>query len=87
MDPGSVPRVGDYVERGATFEYTDPRHAAWAGVADVWLQGTFENGFADDYLPVESIDPVTKRMNMGIYCDDSSTGVLVHGNDFCRMMT
>ena len=28
-----------------------------------------------------------QRMNMGIYCDDSTTGVLVHGNVFYRMHT
>jgi hypothetical protein len=30
IDPGSVPRIGDYVNiRGGTFVYTDRRHADW----------------------------------------------------------
>ena len=66
IDPGSVPRHGDYSERGATFEYTDPRHAAWAGLKEVWLQGTFNYGFADDYLPVEAIDPRTKQLKLAL---------------------
>lgn len=65
LDPGSVPRTGDYSERGATFIYTDPRHARWAGQKELWFQGTFNYGFADDYLPVESIDPGTKQVKLG----------------------
>ncbi|MEI2723937.1 MAG: right-handed parallel beta-helix repeat-containing protein [Verrucomicrobiota bacterium] len=66
IDTGSVPRYGDYGGRGATFEYTDPRHAAWQGVVDIWLQGTFNYGFADDYLPVESINAQTKQVKLAL---------------------
>ncbi len=55
-DSGSVPRNRDYSQRGAVFQYTDERHAIWAGQKDVWLQGTFNYGFADDNLLIESID-------------------------------
>jgi parallel beta-helix repeat protein len=64
IDPGSVPRTGDYTERGGTFTYTDPRHASWVGQRDIWLQGTFNYGFADDYLRVESIDPEKKQVKL-----------------------
>ena len=57
LDPGSSPRVGDYSDRPGVFRYTDDRHAAWAGLKDVWLQGTFNYGFADDNIRVASIDP------------------------------
>ncbi len=56
IDPGSVPRTADYSNRGGRFKYTDPRHARWVGVADVWLQGYFNHGFADDKIRVASID-------------------------------
>lgn len=56
IDTGSVPRNGDYSERGAIFEYTDPRHVVWSGQEDVWLQGSFKYGFADDNILIESID-------------------------------
>ncbi len=58
VDTGSVPRVGDYSNRGGTFRYTDPRHARWAGVPDVWFQGFFHYGFADDKILVAAIDTV-----------------------------
>lgn len=65
IDPGSVPRIKDYKNiRGGTFEYTDGRHARWAGLDDVWLQGTFMYGFADDKIKVESIDPETRRVKL-----------------------
>lgn len=132
LDKGSVPRIRDYSGRGAIFEYTDPRHKIWAGQKDIWFQGTFNYGYSDDNLLVQSIDvnehlfeynhihhvtlnsndtspwyigrdPSDRgnvvrynyldhcgnpdRMNMGIYCDDSSTGVTVYGNVFYKMNT
>ena len=56
IDPGSMPRTGDYSNRAGRFRYTDPRHARWAGVEDVWLQGYFNHGFADDKIRIASID-------------------------------
>ncbi|MEE4312608.1 MAG: right-handed parallel beta-helix repeat-containing protein [candidate division KSB1 bacterium] len=58
VDTGSVPRIRDYENiRGGTFEYTDERHARWAGQEDVWLQGTFKWGYADDKIRIDWIDP------------------------------
>lgn len=62
VDPGSVPRTGDYGNRGGTFRYTDGRHARWAGEADVWLQGFFHHGFADDKIKIASVDTVRKEV-------------------------
>lgn len=56
VDPGSVPRVADYSNRPGRFKYTDPRHERWVGVPDVWFQGYFNHGFADDKIRVETID-------------------------------
>ncbi len=64
IDAGSHPRVGDYSERGAIFQYTDPRHEVWAKSSDVWFQGTFSNGYADDKIEVEYIDPKTKQVKL-----------------------
>lgn len=64
MDPGSVPRNQDYSSRGGVFEYSDPRHEVWAGQQDVWFQGTFMYGFADDNILVESIDPIKKQVRL-----------------------
>ena len=64
IDGGSVPREGDYSNRGATFKYTDNRHAVWAGNDDVWFQGTFSNGYAADQIHVEKIDTVSKQIKL-----------------------
>ena len=62
VDTGSVPRIGDYTNRGGAFHYTDPRHARWVGVPDVWFQGFFHYGFADDKILVAAIDTVTHEV-------------------------
>ncbi len=64
IDPGSIPRVGDYSGRGGTFKYTDPRESRWAGLKDVWLQGTFKWGYADDMIRVASIDTVKHEIKL-----------------------
>lgn len=64
IDAGSAPRVGDYSNRGGSFVYTDDRHARWAGQEDVWMQGTFNYGFADDNILVEKIDPKTRSVKL-----------------------
>lgn len=66
IDPGSVPRTQDYSNRGGIFEYTDHRHEVWAGQDDVWFQGTFNFGFADDNILVESINPKTKQVKLAM---------------------
>ncbi|MBF8294233.1 MAG: Beta helix protein, partial [Bacteroidetes bacterium] len=64
IDPGSVPRDGDYTERGGRFRYADSRHARWAGNSDVWLQGYFNHGFADDKIRIASIDTVRHEVTL-----------------------
>jgi len=64
IDAGSVPRIQDYSNRGAIFEYTDQRHAVWAGQKDVWLQGSFNYGFSDDNILIESIDTKSKQIKL-----------------------
>lgn len=66
LDAGSVPRTRDYSRRGAIFEYTDPRHTIWAGQKDIWLQGSFNYGFADDNLLIESIDPQKRQIKLAM---------------------
>jgi hypothetical protein len=64
LDPGSVPRIGDYTNRGGIFEYTDERHKNWSKNDDIWFQGTFKYGFADDKIKVEYIDTVKKTVKL-----------------------
>jgi hypothetical protein len=64
IDKGSVPRIGDTSNRGGIFEYTDTRHAKWTGQKDIWLQGTFNYGFADDNINIEKIDTLKKQIKL-----------------------
>ena len=64
VDPGSMPRTGDYSNRGGRFKYTDPRHARWVGLPDVWLQGYFNHGFADDKIRLAAIDPAKAEVTL-----------------------
>jgi hypothetical protein len=64
IDKGSVPRIGDTSNRGGLIEYTDTRHAKWAGQKDIWLQGTFNYGFADDNINIETIDTLKKQIKL-----------------------
>jgi hypothetical protein len=64
IDPGSVPRYGDYSNRGGTFEYTDDRHKNWLLNDDVWLQGTFKYGYADDLIKIQSVDTNLKTIKL-----------------------
>ena len=66
IDAGSVPRNNDYSQRGGIFEYTDTRHDVWAGQSDVWFQGSFKYGFADDNILVESIDVENKQVKLAM---------------------
>lgn len=66
LDAGSVPRNRDYSGRGGIFEYTDPRHSVWAGQKDVWFQGSFNYGYADDNILVESIDTKKKLVKLAM---------------------
>ncbi len=64
IDSGSKPRIRDYSERGAIFEYTDARHKNWVLNSDIWFQGTFWNGYADDKIHVEKIDTIAGRIKL-----------------------
>ncbi len=59
-DPGSIPRKGDFTNRGAEFGYEYERPARWAKATDIWLHGWFSFGYNDDHLLVAQIDTMKK---------------------------
>jgi len=63
-DPGSVPRNGDKSNRGALFAYTDSRHKKWVGQNNIWIQGTLNYGFGDDYNPIDFIDTIAGQVKL-----------------------
>jgi hypothetical protein len=66
IDKGSVPRILDKSNRGGKFQYTDVRHSKWQGLEDIWLNGTFNYGYADDYINIKSIDTVEKTVQLAM---------------------
>jgi len=60
IDRGSVPRSGDFTNRGGIFEWNSERPAKWHQAADVYLTGFFNNGYADDTIQVAEIDQAHK---------------------------
>lgn len=60
IDRGSIPRNGDFSNRGGVFEWNSERPSAWNLAKDVYLTGFFKNGYADDTIKVMSIDSKDK---------------------------
>ncbi|MBK8193003.1 MAG: right-handed parallel beta-helix repeat-containing protein [Lewinellaceae bacterium] len=61
-DPGSVPRTGDFSDRGAEFGYEYDRPQRWFQAKDIWLHGRFSFGYNDDHLRVDHIDTTKKTI-------------------------
>jgi hypothetical protein len=62
IDPGSVPRNGDYSKRGGTFNYGTSRPSRWTKANDIWISGFFRYGYADDAVKIAVLDTVQKTM-------------------------
>lgn len=56
---GDIPRENITGRGDAVFEYSEPRVNAWLGSSDMWISGYFAHGYADDMIPVRSIDTAT----------------------------
>lgn len=56
---------GAPVKRGFAFEYEGDRPARWTTAPDAWLYGYWVHLWADNYLPVASIDPQKRRITVG----------------------
>lgn len=64
LDTGSIPRVGDFSNRGATFKFKNEKVRKWALEADPWIAGYFMWGYADDMIPVKDIDTVNNTITV-----------------------
>ena len=56
LDRGSVPRDGDFSNRGGRFMYEGHRPSHWGHSHDVWLMGYFYHGWAEDAVKLKEID-------------------------------
>lgn len=63
LDKGSVPRDGDYSNRGGVIQYDSLRINKWAKEKDAWMAGYFMWGYADDMVKIKSIDTLNKTIS------------------------
>ncbi|KAA3609477.1 MAG: DUF4838 domain-containing protein [Planctomycetota bacterium] len=76
LDPGSIPRnraediPADQREqgppRGGRFRFDHPRMAHWAQVEQAWALGYWHWDWAEELLPVASIDSEDKSISLGL---------------------
>ena len=57
LDPGSRPRDGETPDRPPRFRYEGTRPARWVHAEDAWLYGYWFHDWADESLPLASVDP------------------------------
>lgn len=62
LDPGSIPRNGDYSHRGGVFTYATSRPSRWSEAGEPWISGFFKYGYADDAVKVARLDTVNKTV-------------------------
>ena len=65
LDAGSLPRLGDYSDRGGAFRYRESRIDKWVDEPDPWIGGYFMWGYADDMIPVAKVDSAEKTIRTG----------------------
>ncbi len=56
LEAGSVPRNGDYSDKGGVMKYDSLRINKWAGEKDAWIAGYFMWGYADDMVKIANIN-------------------------------
>jgi hypothetical protein len=62
LDSGSVPRNGDFTDRGGEFICDSTRILTWKNPGEVWITGYFNYGYADDAVRIASIDVKKKTI-------------------------
>lgn len=56
LDEGSIPRNGDFSNRGAIMRYDSTRISSWEFNNDMWIGGYFKYGYADDVLRIAELN-------------------------------
>jgi parallel beta-helix repeat protein len=62
IEPGSVPRFGDFSLEPAVFEYETSRPENWTKAKDLYISGIFNYGYADDTIKAAEIDTGKKTI-------------------------
>lgn len=56
LDPGSIPRNGDFSHRGGKFRFSIDEPRRWKNAKDIWISGLFRYGYADDAVQIANLD-------------------------------
>lgn len=59
---GDIPREARYGIGDPVFEYGEARPSEWKSVEGMWIGGYFAHGYADDLIPVRSIDTAARTI-------------------------
>lgn len=62
IEPGSIPRFGDFENKSAIFAYDSLRISTWQPKDNMWISGYFKHGYADDALRIAKIDKQRKEI-------------------------
>lgn len=62
LEKGSIPRNGDYSNKGGVMTYDSLRINRWKNEKDAWISGYFMWGYADDMVKIASIDTIKKTL-------------------------
>lgn len=63
---GDIPREARYGIGDPVFEYAEEQPAAWKSTDGMWIGGYFAHGYADDMIPVRSIDTATRTITAAL---------------------
>lgn len=63
---GDIPRDKKFGIGDPVFEYLEDRPSSWKSAEDMWIAGYFAYGYADDMIPVKSIDSSEKTITAAI---------------------
>lgn len=63
---GDIPRNNKYGIGDPVFEYYEDRPSSWKSVNDAWIAGYFAAGYADDMIPLKSINTSDKTITAAI---------------------
>lgn len=59
---GDIPRTNTYGIGDPVFEYAEDRPSQWKSAEGMWIGGYFAHGYADDMIPIRSIDTTARTI-------------------------
>ncbi|MCK9640361.1 MAG: right-handed parallel beta-helix repeat-containing protein [Prolixibacteraceae bacterium] len=62
LDTGSIPRNGDFSNRGGKFTFGVSRPDRWGKAKEIWISGFFRYGYADDAVKIANLDLIHKTI-------------------------